>query len=418
MSRIQGTMQTRSRRGANLSSLIQNNNKRGSKQNQRKILTHVGVNQSSDDRNMEIPQEVESANSLLVVAPNNLPIVQPGPSNSINSSGETRSFESTVVHSYMSIKLAIDLVPKFDGKSCALSKFIKQSKLAYDRVHPNDKLNLLALIKNKIEGEADQLIANRGDPETLNDLISLLKNSFAKSFDVDRALDELNSLKQSDRESVEAYGARASEILSRGLEASKEKYNSQEIFGVNVMLNNAAVTGFIRGLVNSMHNAILSREKPTSLSKAIDDASALERETDKRNNFININPVNRNQMYNYPKINILTTDNSRVCYNCRKPGHVRKNCPRNHGFAKKHQLYCNYCRRTGHIEKTCWKKNRDNMKQNDELIKSNKNLNIVSSNSGNNIESLNSKLTSRESAPRSTRRVMRSQSTGLITNSK
>lgn len=242
--------------------------------------------------------------------------------------------------SYLPLKLAADLVPTFDGKSCSLTKFVRQCKLANSRIKPLDHENLLALIRNKIEGHAEKLIANRPEPENLNALIIELKVAFARDFNVDRALDDLKNIRQGDNEQVEFFGARVSEILHRGLEASKEKFNEQQVLGVRVLLNNAAVMGFTRGLRDRMFSTIITKEQPESLHIAIDIAARLERETGERPST--------------PKISIRETRaypiqsyDTRTCFNCNRPGHIGAQCP------EPPKPKCHWCGKFGHTANVC-----------------------------------------------------------------
>ena len=145
---------------------------------------------------------------------------------------------------FMSLTLAIVLVPHFDGKSCSVTKLINQCRHADSRITLRNRINLLALIRNKIEGHADQFISNSNAPTTFDQLINLLKPSFARSFDVDRVQDELKNLRQKDSESIDSYGARVNVILNRGTEAAKEKFETEQSIGIKILLHRAAITGF------------------------------------------------------------------------------------------------------------------------------------------------------------------------------
>lgn len=179
--------------------------------------------------------------------------------------------------SYLPLEIAGDLIPRFDGKSSSLLKFTKQCQSVYSRVKPSDRGNLLAIIRNKIEGPADLLLANRPEPKTVDEIVALLKKVYARSFDVHQIHGELRGLHQGTHETVEFYGARAREILSRGLEAAKEKFNSEQLIGVVALLNQTAVTNFRRGLQNQNLRFFVFNEQDKTLDGAIDVASRLER---------------------------------------------------------------------------------------------------------------------------------------------
>lgn len=260
------------------------------------------------------------------------------PSISQNSQTFTPSTHSSP--SYLALKLAADLVPKFDGKSCSLTKFVRQCKLANSRIKPLDHENLLALIRNKIEGHAEKLIANRPEPEDLNALITELKVAFGRDFNVDRAHDDLKNVRQGDNEQAEFFGARVSEILHRGLEAAKERFNEQQVVGVRVLLNSAAVMGFTRGLRDRMFSTIITKEQPESLHTAIDIAARLEREIGER-------PLAPKPSFREVKAYPIQGYDTRSCYNCNQPGHLAAKCP------EPSRLKCRWCGKYGHKESFC-----------------------------------------------------------------
>ena len=46
---------------------------------------------------------------------------------------------------YMPLKIAADLIPRFDGTSCSLTEFIQQCRDVDSKVKPTDRVNLLAI---------------------------------------------------------------------------------------------------------------------------------------------------------------------------------------------------------------------------------------------------------------------------------
>ena len=147
---------------------------------------------------------------------------------------------------------------------------------------PAERMNLLASIRNKIEGHADKLISNRREPNTLKEFISLLKSAFARVYDLEHAHNELKTRCQAGNERVEIYGERVNDILNCGLEVAKEKFNPQQLLGVKVLLNQAAVTGFVRGLRDQFISLLITKEQYDDLKLAINLTSKLEQQTEKR----------------------------------------------------------------------------------------------------------------------------------------
>ena len=82
---------------------------------------------------------------------------------------------NSVPKSYLSLELVRDSISKFDGESDSLIEFIKQCNLINVKVKPDDRKNLLFLIRGRIEGHTNLALSNRREPETLNELINLQK---------------------------------------------------------------------------------------------------------------------------------------------------------------------------------------------------------------------------------------------------
>lgn len=282
-----------------------------------------------------MPQNTASSDNLS----DNLTDISSTPSISRNSQTSVIS-TSTLTPLYLPLKLAADLIPKFDGKSCSLTKFVKQCKVANSRIKPLDQDNLLPLIRNKIEGHADKLIETYPDPRNLNDLITILKSAFARDFNVDRAHDDLKNVHQGEHEQVEFFGARVSEILNRGLEAAKEMFNDQQVLGVRVLLNKAAVMGFTRGLRDRLFSTIIIKEEPESLNTAIDIAARLEREVSER-------PTPSRIGIREARTYTINSQDIRTCYNCHQPGHIASRC------FQPPKPKCQWCGKYGHREEVC-----------------------------------------------------------------
>lgn len=222
-------------------------------------------------------------------------------------SSESESSRSTTqnTHSYLNIKLAIDLIPQFDGKQ-SLTKFIKQAKLAHSRVKPEDRLNLLILICNKIKGVAENLIAHRPEPENLDGLIQLLKSAFPQTYDIRSVNAEFINKKQKDDETADVFGARVSEILQRALIAAHDQFDETQVQGVEVMLTQTAITSFAMGLCDRLISTIVQKENPKKLEIAITLAADLERTNKSRNELFHHQP----RVNNHPRTK--TQQNARV----------------------------------------------------------------------------------------------------------
>ena len=270
--------------------------------------------------------------------------------------------------SYLSLKLVKDSIPKFDGKSDSLIKFIKQCRLLNSKVKPSDRENLLFLIRGKIEGHANLALSNRREATTLDELIDLLKGIFAQSFNVHDMNAGLMNTRQYLNETVEIFGARINEILNSGLETARDAYNPELLVGVIDLLKNTSIISFIKGLQNQTARFYLNRQKDNGqlpdLETAISIASKIESE-----------------MVSHPGSSALASSQSgitsakifkadfenRNCYFCNQTGHLRRDCPK----ARESQMNppdrgkirCSYCKKTGHLEAHCYKKQNQGVSQ-------------------------------------------------------
>lgn len=274
-------------------------------------------------------------------------------SDNISSNSLTNNSSDREV-SYLSLSLASDLVPRFDGQSttCSIFKFIKQCQLANSLVKPNDQVNLLALIKNKIGGIAEQIINNRYEPTNLTELIDVLRSALIKNYNFDHIFDELKSLRQ-EGESVEIFGQKINNKLNIGLEAINEQFSSEQKTGVISLLNHTAVAAFLRGLRNQFISLIISKDQSKDLETVIGQAIKLDQETQERERHLELkNPFNA-------KIYAASTNNMQ-CYECQNFGHIKQNCPRNkRKMSDTYQTkWCTYCKRPGHDLDECFKKGR------------------------------------------------------------
>ena len=307
---------------------------------------------------IELPAPQSSSTALqsneLSVIPSRIPIRRYNypllddesiPSDDLSAEESTELPADSSETIFMSMTFAASLIPRFDGKSCSITKFINQCRLADSRIKPGNRINLLALIRNKIEGDADQLISNGDDLTTLDELIDVLKSSFSRSFDVNHIQDELKNLHQKDSESINSYGARVKEILNRGTDAANEKFNMEQSKSVKTLLNDAAILGFKRGLCNRNVRTLMIREKADSLGTAIDVATGIEKEFECEKQ----TPYSKTVVSN-TKVCAVNIDD-RKCYSCNQPGHLRRNCPKNRNtwlkLPSRQDIRCNHCKKTG-----------------------------------------------------------------------
>ena len=159
-------------------------------------------------------------------------------------------------------------------------------------------------------------------------------------------------LRQGRSETVRTYGARVSEILSRGLEAVREEFSAEQLAGNIASFERAAIRSFTRGLHSEVLRLFVYKERTDNLETAVNLASRLERET---------NEHSAAHSSSQPFISSAKVFSNFVgdikCFECNQTGHIRNNCPRiNRKFTRlpaRSSIRCSYCRKTGHLESRC-----------------------------------------------------------------
>nr|XP_034192323.1 uncharacterized protein LOC117609766 [Osmia lignaria] len=132
-------------------------------------------------------------------------------------------------------------------------------------------------------------IVGDDEPETVEELIALIKSTFAQSFNLNDTQNELKTVRRHESESIEEYGFRVNDILDRGVQAAKEDLNSEEFGGIKKLLMTSAVTGFLWGLGNDVVASILSNDDVKDLRAAIKLASKIETHVNSSRTSQNIN---------------------------------------------------------------------------------------------------------------------------------
>lgn len=119
-------------------------------------------------------------------------------------STHTHTTNSDTTDNYISVKIASDLIDVCDGSN--VITFIKQCRRAYDRVKPNDRVNILCLMKKKIVGLPRKLMRCKiDDANTLDEILTLLKSRFVKDIDMDSTTAQFDNLGQEKGESQDDF---------------------------------------------------------------------------------------------------------------------------------------------------------------------------------------------------------------------
>ena len=79
-------------------------------------------------------------------------------------------------------------------------------------------------------------IVDGNEPNTVEELISLIKSAYEQSFDIKNARNELKVIRRKEKETIEEFGTRIHEILDWGLEAVREKFNNGQLVTMKTLL--------------------------------------------------------------------------------------------------------------------------------------------------------------------------------------
>lgn len=147
----------------------------------------------------------------------------------------------------ISVKTAMECIPRFDGKNLDIRDFIKACKAARRLVPTFPEATFIIFITTKLFGNAATVVSEQ-NYETLNDLYASLTRIFGEFKSSNSLQGELATLRQTSNETVSEFGCRVIDILNALTEKTAIENDAAVAQVLTIHYQNTAVTSFVRGL--------------------------------------------------------------------------------------------------------------------------------------------------------------------------
>ena len=169
---------------------------------------------------------------------------------------------------------------EFNGKGISINRFIRICRDAERFIDPDHKDFFLRLVKSRVTGEASDYIEFKTF-DSLDQLLSELKDVFAPSHSLPRMQTDLARVKQQSREKVSEYGLRVMQTLQKARELINESFDSIVARGMIEETTNTAIEFITLGLESDIATRVIGKKFPT-LESAISTAIICERHVHRR----------------------------------------------------------------------------------------------------------------------------------------
>lgn len=282
----------------------------------------------------------------------------------INNNGATHNMA-------LSLGEALRLVPTFDGTVPSdIYPFISACEIALATVATESRTVLLQAIRTKLRGNAFAITQYRG-VEEWDSLKALLEDEFCAQRTASHLQLELNSTRQREGESVNAYSTRVQKLFHELCNASVMGKTTAEAKTIREYIKGQTLSIFMEGLRQPI-KTLIKAGRPQTLEAAIKNSLEEERtyKSDKESQrfFGDPKPGGRLKYCNHCKTNTHFTENcrssrngptSRTDNNNHYPNTNIKTEASTSGWKeRKKKSYCNHCKRAGHDISECRTKKR------------------------------------------------------------
>lgn len=201
--------------------------------------------------------------------------------NTCSSSDSSDTFDSSDIEienkmSLFDIQLAIKVIPEFQGDQKNLSNFLNLIQFLHDELKDNqEKLKLINFVmKTRLAEKVKNKVISREPPTNLTSLKNLLQESYKSNKTPLQITNELNSLRQNDRNVLDF--ASKIENLTAELNALQIVALGEDKRDIVTTVNDVlALNAFKVGLKPSLRQTIFAA-RPKTLQEAINIASEME----------------------------------------------------------------------------------------------------------------------------------------------
>lgn len=240
----------------------------------------------------------------------------------------------------LSIKDALDYVPRYDGRRADLIKFVEGCNLARRLVPDQFETELAKLITVRLTGEASKAARDR-EFNSIQDLVIFFDKTFGNPKPYHELEGELAQIRQKPEERIIVFSNRIRE-KGREIREAAIRENRDNIPGYYENHERDLLKYFLRG----MRSEIRARTAPKrEYDETLKDALEMESEI-----------CTYSEMPQLTAIKVVETKDHRKCQICQLEGHIASQCPKFVG-PREPVEQCQLCNIIGHGALSCRKFN-------------------------------------------------------------